>query len=865
MNQRTFSLELRPRIPDKLRRLEELANNLVYSWDREVRGLFWRLDRKLWLECGNNPKLFLRRVPQARLDSVAEGRDFMEDYNRALSSFDSYMTLGPRPEIDGLLDRGSDLIAYFCAEFGLHESLPIYSGGLGILAGDHCKAASDVGLPFVAVGLLYRQGYFEQTIDGAGRQQVRTHVSDFDDLPIQLCRDAHNAELRVAVEVAERMVQLRIWRAWIGHVRLYLLDSDVPENAEADRGITRQLYGGDSDTRIQQEMVLGIGGVRALRVLGHTPNAFHMNEGHAAFMALERIREQVAAGIDFDTALELVAGGNIFTTHTPVPAGHDRFSHSQMRWFLQKLLPALGCEESKILALGSGAEETGDQFNMTTLALRASRFHNGVSRIHGGVASRMERELWPDLAPEENPIGYVTNGVHLHTFLARAWSQLFHDSFRGWRNELLDVDYWSRIDSIAYERFVSIRQQLKRDLLLDVEERMQRQMRRNGVPAAVIARAAAQVSNNDSRTLIIGFARRFATYKRATLILTDEARLARILNDPQRPAIIIFAGKAHPRDEPGQAIIQRLYQTSMKPEFIGRLIVLEGYDMLLARNLVQGCDVWLNNPEYPLEASGTSGEKAGINGVVNVSVLDGWWDEGYDGSNGFAVKPVDPAYWSDLPAEAAALHRDEEEARQLLDIVEHQVVPLYYGADGKGYAPEWVQISKNSMKSLIPRYNSARMVMDYLRQSYAPAVRQTRKLGEAGGAAARELAAWKKVVRSRWKGVGLELAQEPAPKLSHGDRLVLEVGARLNGLGPHDVVVECVLGRGEGEAFRVEQTLPFAPAPREGGAGEAVPYQLELTPLSGLQHYRIRIRPVHAAMSHPLELGLCTWLQGGSD
>ncbi len=858
MNQRTFKLELRPRIPEKLRRLEELASNLVYSWDREIRGLFWRLDRQLWLDCGNNPKRFLRRVPQERLDSVAKGRDFMEDYNRALSSFDSYMTLGPRPEIDGLLDRSSDLIAYFCAEFGLHESLPIYSGGLGILAGDHCKAASDVGLPFVAVGLLYRQGYFDQTIDGAGRQQAHAHISDFDDLPIQLCRDAHNAEVRVGVEVAERTVQLRVWRASIGHVRLYLLDSDVTENVEADRGITRQLYGGDSDTRIQQEIVLGIGGVRALRALGHSPNAFHMNEGHAAFMALERIREQVAAGVDFDTALELVAGGNIFTTHTPVPAGHDRFSHDQMRWFLQKLLPALGCEESKVLALGSGVGAAGEQFNMTTLALRASRFHNGVSRIHGGVASRMERELWPDLAPEENPIGYVTNGVHLHTFLARAWSQLFHDSFRGWRNEILDPAYWSRIDTIPYERFVSIRHQLKRDLLQDVDERMQRQMRRNGVPAAVIARATAQVSKNDSRTLVIGFARRFATYKRATLILTDEARLARILNDPERPAIIIFAGKAHPRDEPGQAIIQRLHQTSMKPEFIGRLIVLEGYDMLLARNLVQGCDVWLNNPEYPLEASGTSGEKAGINGVVNVSVLDGWWDEGYDGSNGFAVKPVDPAYWSDLPAEAALLHRDEEEARQLLDIVEHQVVPLYYGADGKGYAPEWVQISKNSMESLIPRYNSARMVMDYLRQAYAPAVRQTRKLGEAGGAAARELAAWKKVVRSRWKGVRLELAQEPAPKLPHGDRLVLEVGARLNSLSIQDVLIECVLGRGEGEAFRVEQILPFAP--QEGAAGETVRYRLELTPLSGLQHYRIRIRPVHAAMSHPLELGLCTWL-----
>ena len=858
MNTRTFKLELRPRIPEKLRRLEELANNLVYSWDRDIRGLFWRLDRQLWIDCGNNPKLFLRRVAQDRLDSVAEGRDFMEDYNRALSSFDSYMTLGPRPEIDGKLDRGTDLIAYFCAEFGLHESLPIYSGGLGILAGDHCKAASDVGLPFIAVGLLYRQGYFIQTIDGTGRQQAHAHVSDFDELPVQLCRDAHNAEVRVGVEIAERTVQLRVWRAHVGHVQLYLLDSDVAENAAADRLITHQLYGGDSDTRIQQEIVLGVGGVRAIRALGHAPGAFHMNEGHAAFMSLERIREQVAAGIDFDTALELVAAGNIFTTHTPVPAGHDRFSHGQMRWFLQKLLPALGCEESRVLALGANGAEAGEQFNMTTLALRASRFHNGVSRIHGKVASRMERELWPEITPEENPIRYVTNGVHLHTFLARAWSQLFHDSFRGWRNELLNIPYWSRIDTIPYERFVSIRRQLKRDLLVDVDERLRRQMRRNGMPEAIITQATRQISDSNSKALIIGFARRFATYKRATLIVTDEARLARIVNDPQRPAIIIFAGKAHPRDEPGQAIIQRLYEISMKPEFIGRLIILEGYDMLLARNLVQGCDVWLNNPEYPLEASGTSGEKAGINGVVNVSVLDGWWDEGYDGSNGFAVKPVDPGYWTELSEDLAARRRDEEEARQLLDIVEHQVVPLYYGADEQGYAPEWVQISKNSMKSLIPRYNSSRMVMDYLRYAYAPAVRQTRKLSAGGGAAARELAAWKKVVRGCWKGVRLKLLREPVRALPHGERLALEVQARLNGLDVKDVVVECVLGRGDAENFRTELTMPFAP--QEGASGESLVYRLELTPLSGLQHFRVRIRPVHAALSHPLELGLCTWL-----
>jgi starch phosphorylase len=858
VDKRTFRLELRPNIPARLSRLEDLAANLAYSWDRGTRDVFWRLDRPLFNACGKNPKLFLRRVSQQVLEQAADDRDFMEDYARALSSFDTYMAVSPRPEVDRELESGAELIAYFCAEFGLHESLHIYSGGLGILAGDHCKAASDLGLPFVAVGLLYRQGYFEQTIDAAGRQHAQPPLVDFDELPVELCRDAGGGEIRTAVEVADRKVHLRIWKVQVGHVALYLLDSDLPENAEGDRGITHQLYGGDSDLRIQQEIVLGIGGLRALRALGRKPTVFHMNEGHAAFLALERIREEVAGGLDFDAALERIAVGNVFTTHTPVPAGHDRFSAGQIRWFLKDLLPRLACGEEQVLALGgAGADEA--PFNMTTLALRASRFHNGVSAIHGGVARRMEQPLWPQVPAEETPIGHITNGVHLHTFLAQAWNLTFHDLFRGWRNELLNPEFWSCIDSIPEQRFVAVRQQLKRDLLQDVDRRLRRQLKRNGVSEAVIARATALVADADSKVLVIGFARRFATYKRATLILTDEARLARILAQAGRPVLLLFAGKAHPKDEPGQAIIQRLYQTSMKPEFLGKLIVLEGYDMLLARNLVQGCDIWLNNPEYPMEASGTSGEKAGINGVVNVSVLDGWWDEGYDGSNGFAVRPFDPRLGEGQSEQAAIQRRDEEESRQLLDIIEHQVVPLYYGPDDAGYAPAWTRISRNSMKTLIPRYNSARMVSDYLRKAYGPAARQARRLGEGGGGAARELAAWKKKVRERWGEVGLSLAREPQPALRHGERLSLEVLARLDGLEPTDVVVECLLAAGAvEEAGEHCLAFPFAPDGEEGGG--VVRFRLELNPLAGLQHYRVRMRPAHAALSHPLEMGLLVWL-----
>ncbi len=471
--------------------------------------------------------------------------------------------------------------------------------------------------------------------------------------------------------------------------------------------------------------------------------------------------------------------------------------------------------------------------------------------------------MWPQVAAEDNPIGYVTNGVHMHTFIARQWTQLFHDNFREWRNRLLDPAFWQCIDTIPYDAYVAVRRKLKRDLLSDVAERLRRQLRRNGVPEAIISRATQHVSASNSRDLVLGFARRFATYKRATLILADEARLSRLLNDPERPAILIFAGKAHPKDQPGQELIKKLYETSMKPEFIGRLIMIEGYDMLLARNLVQGCDVWLNNPEYPLEASGTSGEKAGINGVVNVSVLDGWWDEGYVGGdvtqiNGFAVKPVDPNYWSSLVDDATArAKRDEEEGKQLLDILEHQVVPLYYGSHKRGYAAEWVQISKNAMKTLIPRFNSARQVMDYVREYYGPAARQTAAFSADGLALARDLATWKKKIREHWSGVAITIDGPLPASLYKGELLPLRVKARLNGLAPEDVVVECVLGRDDSDGvFHTDKIEALTHSKSEG---DSLLYTLDLEPLAGLQLFRIRMRPAHVGLSHPFELGCVVW------
>ncbi|MCK4951797.1 MAG: alpha-glucan family phosphorylase, partial [Gammaproteobacteria bacterium] len=706
MTETRFTLEVQPKIPEQLARLEELANDLFYSWDRHVRGLFHGIDRQLWKTCGHSPKVFLRRISQKKLDDAVDDKIFMDEYARVLSNYDDYLDEGIHPAIDHLLDPEEDLIAYFCAEFGLHESFPIYSGGLGILAGDHCKAVSDLGIPFVAVGLLYRKGYFIQTIDAEGNQIARYKTTSFKDLPITPALDANGEELHIAVDMPERTIQLKVWKAKVGHISLYLLDSNLPDNSEHDRFITHQLYGGDKQTRIQQEIVLGIGGVRLLRALGLKPTVWHINEGHSAFQILERCREYVENGMKFDSALELVAAGTVYTTHTPVAAGHDIFENDLITTYFSDFATSLGLKIKELLNLGKPPSDE-HSFNMTVLALHGSRFHNGVSRIHGGVASIMEGYVWPQIPHDENPISYVTNGVHVPTFLAREWTNLFDTRFRDWRKNLLNEEYWECIDEIPDHRVWSLQQSLKSEMLNDVFERVTQRHRRNGCSEALIHKAVRHIKQPENDILVLGFARRFATYKRATLLFSDPDRLKRLLNDPERPVLLIFAGKAHPNDMPGQHLIQVIHEFSQRPEFIGKIILLEGYDMALGRKLVTGVDVWLNTPEYPLEASGTSGEKAGINGVLNLSILDGWWGEGFNGENGWGIAPhgpqFDPAY------------RNHEEANDLMDILEKKVVPLYYDRDEQGYSSKWVQMSKNSMKSTIPHFNAQRMVMDYVK------------------------------------------------------------------------------------------------------------------------------------------------------
>ncbi len=852
MQSTRFLLEVQPVIPARLARLSELASDLLYSWDRAVRGLFYRLDPELWGRCGHNPKVFLRRVSQERLNEAAEDRIFLEEYNRVLSAYDTYNLERSVPSVERYLDPAQDIVAYFCAEFGFHESFNIYSGGLGILAGDYCKAASDLGVPFVAVGLLYRQGYFMQTIDPHGNQVAHFVPTDFADLPILPAIDPDGGEIHVHVDLPGRRVVLKVWKAKAGHISLYLLDSDLPENQEADRSITYQLYGGDVTTRMHQEITLGIGGVRALFALGLRPTVWHINEGHAAFQILERCRLRVTQGLDFDSALELVASGTVFTTHTPVPAGHDIFSHELMGSYFGNFAKELGIGMNRFLELGFSPGNP-DGFNQTALALRGSRYHNGVSRIHGQVASRMEGYIWPQIPAAENPIGYVTNGVHVPTFLAREWINLFDMRFgSGWRNELLNEKYWECIDDIPDHSYWSTLQSLRAELMMEARRRLLFQLRRNGCSQALIERLTAHLTPRQTDTLIIGFARRFATYKRATLLFSDPPRLERLLGDPNHPILLIFAGKAHPNDKPSQQFIKVIHDFSRRPEFEGKIILLENYDLALARKLVTGVDVWINTPEHPLEASGTSGQKAGINGVINLSVLDGWWGEGYNGTNGWAITPHGPEY---EPG-----YRDREEGQELLDILERQVRPLYFTRNGQGYPEGWVKKSKASMKSLLPRFNAERMVMDYIHNYYGRAKKQRLVLAANDFARAKDLSQWKKRVLLAWPQVKLRRIDEAPTELKSGNALKIRIATNLNGLGTDDVLMECLVGtETEHGEFVTRHSYVFTPGETDA-SGETL-FHLDLRPrLAGLQFYRIRMFPFHPALAHRFETGCMVWL-----
>ncbi len=847
---KSFKVEFQPTIPDELSGLTELADDLYYGWSPQTRKLFQRLDSVLWEKCKHNPKLFLRNISQWKLNEALNEGNFKEEYARVLSTYNAYRKLEMHSAFEGNLNPDTDLIAYLCLEFGFHESMPIYSGGLGILAGDLCKAASDMAIPFVAVGLLYRQGYFTQEIDGHGNQIDHNIPTEFDNLPIKPCCSSDGNELRISIDLPDRTITLKVWEAKAGNIKLYLLDTDIPENTVIDRKITYQLYGGGKELRILQEIVLGLGGVRTLRALNLHPTIWHINEGHAAFSMLERCRESVAKGIDFSNAIELNACNVIFTTHTPVPAGHDVFSKEIIEKFFSDFIKSLGIDFSTFINFGSNGNS--DYFNMTTLALRFSRFHNGVSKIHHKIASKMESHVWPQIPHEENPICYVTNGAHLRTFLANEWKILFDMRFGAWRSQMCNETFWDCIDEIPSHRFWSVRRELKSALLLDVYERLQNQYLRNSYSQSSIDRITRYINPQNSNILILGFARRFATYKRAHLLFYDIERFEKLVNDPDRPVILIFAGKAHPDDQPGKDLIRHIHELSQRPTLQGKLLFVEGYDISLAGKLISGVDIWLNNPEYPLEASGTSGMKAGMNGAVNLSILDGWWDEGFNGKNGWGLMPH-PS-WDDIE------YRNQKESCDLHDVLEHEVIPMYFNRNGQGYSEDWINLSKESMKSIIPNFNSERMLYDYVNNFYLPALQKSKAIYSNQNNAA-ELTSWKQKVISAWPNIKLSLSPENQMCAKQGEPFILYVNAFLDTLSSDDVIVESIIS--DGDSIDISDNCVVTQLSAHGKPkGGTQTYRLECNAkMAGQKYIKVRIYPYHKLLCHKFELGCMTWVE----
>ncbi len=702
-------------LPRRIGRLGAFAYNLWWIWNPESQRLFSMIDRPLWDRVNHNPVAFLRQVERSSLNAATNDRTYLDLYDRVMREFDQYLNNEGTWFHRTYPELKDHQIAYLSFEFGLHESLPVYAGGLGILSGDHLKEASDLGLPLVGVGFYYTQGYFSQKITEDGWQETRNMVIDFEEMPVVPLLDEAGKPMTVTVQMAGRDVCARMLEVQVGRVPLYLLDTDMDCNQPNDRQLTARLYSSDQEVRISQEILLGIGGVRALQKLGYAPTVWHMNEGHSAFLTLERMCNYMQTGISYDEAAKLVRRSNIFTTHTPVPAGNDEFPLWMMDKYFQPMFEQLHLTRDQFMDIARHQQTWGETFSMPVLALRLSEYANGVSELHGRVSRQMWRQLWPNLKVDDVPIGHVTNGVHTGTWLARRMRQLF-DRYMGrdWMESIDDPDVWALVDQIPDSELWAVRRHLKNKLVHYAIERARRQWVSGSFhPVQVVAGGVLL----EPYSLTIGFARRFATYKRGNLIMRDLDRLLGIINNVEMPVQIIFAGKAHPADEPGKLVIQEVYRAVKDARSGGRLVFLEDYDINLARLLVQGVDVWMNTPRRPNEASGTSGMKAALNGALNFSVLDGWWCEGYNGSNGWAIGGD-----SDL---ADPYQQDEADAKDMYDKLENEIIPLYYKnrASSDSQPNEWIQKIKESIRTLAPQFSTRRMVKEYVTGMYVPGMR----------------------------------------------------------------------------------------------------------------------------------------------
>ncbi len=706
MNITTADILFTP-IPPRISRLRELAFNIWWSWHPEAQELFRQIDAELWEQDYHNPVDFLRDVRQRRLEDAADNPAYTKQYDQVLESFDRYMGEAKTWFATTFPNSSDKTIAYFSAEFGLHESLPIYSGGLGVLAGDHAKEASDIGLPFVAVGFLYPQGYFRQRLDHSGWQEAQYVKLDFADVAASPALTPDGREVVVEVELPGRTIYAKVYRIQVGRIPLFLMDTDIHPNSAQDRELSARLYGGDQEMRVAQEIVLGIGGVRALRQMGIDPQVWHMNEGHSAFLVLELAREQVQKGTPFAEAISNVRRESVFTTHTPVPAGNDAFPLPMIEKYFWQYWSQLGLTRDEFVNVALQQQSWGPTFAMTVLALKASERHNGVSKLHGHVARGMWQWMYEDKPQDDVPITSITNGVHTATWLAPEMRRVF-EAYLGkdWEDHIDDVELWKKIHDVPDDVLWQTRQGLKKQLVEFARERTRARHLRLGTSPAVWPVL-------DETAFTIGFARRFATYKRATLLFKDPERLKAILNRWDRPMQIVFAGKAHPADDPGKLFIQQVYQMSQQPGFLGKILFVEEYDMCVARKLVQGVDVWLNTPRRPYEASGTSGQKASLNGAPNLSILDGWWPEAYNGKNGWAIG--EEREYSNLD------EQDWRDSQHLYQLLENEVLPPFYERGSDGVPHNWIALTKEAIATVAPMFSTRRMVKEYATRLYMPA------------------------------------------------------------------------------------------------------------------------------------------------
>jgi starch phosphorylase len=836
-----------PTIPQPLAALVDLAYNLRWTWDHQTAGLFRRLDPARWEATNHNPVLLLRSTDQVRLNEAARDPGYRRELAGAAAELAAYL------DADGADAAAKPKVAYFSAEFGLAECLPIYSGGLGVLSGDHLKSASDLNLNLTAVSLFYKFGYFLQRLRPDGWQEEQYPENDPANLPMRPALGADGEQIRIKLAFPGRDLHARVWHVQVGRINLYLLDSDVEENQPADRAITHRLYGGDRDMRIRQELLLGIGGLRALDVLGLRPEVCHLNEGHSAFLTLERIRQLMGEqGLSFDEARAVAAAGMVFTTHTPVAAGHDAFDPGTIDYYLGDYYRELGLSRTEIMSLGRlNPGDEGEPFSMTILALRLTARSNGVSILHGDLSRRLWGGVWPGLAENEVPTGSVTNGVHLRTWLAPELSDLYEamKSPDEWTGSLEGTERIRAVDEAPARDLWDRHERLRAELVHWVRARLASQLSRQNAGPAEVSRA---VEALDPKILTIGFARRFAEYKRATLLLRDPERLIRLVNDPNRPVQFIFAGKAHPSDNGGKELLRYLVELSRRDGLRGRIVVLEEYDIGVARRMVQGVDVWLNTPRRPMEASGTSGMKAVANGAIHVGTLDGWWDEAYRAGLGWAIG--DRRNYEDPN------HQDQLESTSLYDLLERELVPIFYDRDASGLPQGWIARMRASMGGLMPIFNTDRMVSEYLTRYYEPSARDFRSLSAESFGPTREVAAWVAHVQDEWSKVQVLRVDGVSETVAAGVELNMEAEVLLGGLSPDEVDVHLAYGLLDGDGVLTAPALTLLE--HQGSASDGTRrfgVRGVRGERSGRHGYAVRVTPRHPRLPVPFPLGLVRW------